>query len=462
MSFTFNPFTGCFDYYVAAGGGMVYPGAGIALSKGSSWDTSITNNSANWNTAYGWGNHAGLYLLLHGTADAVSGLTITAGSSISGSNTGDQTLSGLGGANTALSNLASVAINTSLIPGSGVYMDVGSSTYPTESIYLGSNAGHLYFYGGGGSGSNEIYRSGYAGSGEMTITGDKLWVGSNEVLTTASSIPPPSGYNNTNWDSVYNWYNTNGWNSYTPSSFVTSAANPTLSNLASVAINTSLISDADSTDDLGGISYYWANGYIDSIYTATLYKASGSNYIASQTICPYSTGSDTLGADGSSNGPGWTALYLYQSGSAPGTNGQITYYNGEFNFFQSGAVVKLGGLPTYCNQDWTTSNTATYTIGTGTYAWKQGFFGSNALAGGSRTTNINDSSYNAGIYAYDSGGNWAALTYYASSFVAALYTYGQVMLTNLPTAPTGTITDGLFVTDIATAITNNYNVICKA
>jgi hypothetical protein len=40
------------------GGSMTYPGAGIALSTGSAWGTSITNNSANWNTAYGWGNHA--------------------------------------------------------------------------------------------------------------------------------------------------------------------------------------------------------------------------------------------------------------------------------------------------------------------------------------------------------------------------------------------------------------------
>jgi len=46
--------------YVAANGGdsMDYPGAGIALSNGSAWLTSITNNSANWNTAYGWGDHA--------------------------------------------------------------------------------------------------------------------------------------------------------------------------------------------------------------------------------------------------------------------------------------------------------------------------------------------------------------------------------------------------------------------
>ena len=33
-------------------GSMVYPGAGIPLSTGAAWDTSITNNSSNWNTAY--------------------------------------------------------------------------------------------------------------------------------------------------------------------------------------------------------------------------------------------------------------------------------------------------------------------------------------------------------------------------------------------------------------------------
>ena len=49
---------------------MVYPGAGIALSTGSAWDTSITNNSSDWNTAYGWGNHVGLYYEL------VSGIVI--------------------------------------------------------------------------------------------------------------------------------------------------------------------------------------------------------------------------------------------------------------------------------------------------------------------------------------------------------------------------------------------------
>lgn len=36
---------------------MVYPDSGIALSNGSGWDSSIANDSSNWNTAYGWGNH---------------------------------------------------------------------------------------------------------------------------------------------------------------------------------------------------------------------------------------------------------------------------------------------------------------------------------------------------------------------------------------------------------------------
>jgi len=44
-----------------SGGSMVYPPAGIPISTGSAWGTSIVNNSTNWNTAFSWGPHAGLY-----------------------------------------------------------------------------------------------------------------------------------------------------------------------------------------------------------------------------------------------------------------------------------------------------------------------------------------------------------------------------------------------------------------
>ncbi len=43
-------------------------------------------------------------------------------------------------------------------------------------------------------------------------------------------------------------------------------ASTALDNLASVAINTSLVSDTDSTDNLGSSAKYWANAYIDRLY----------------------------------------------------------------------------------------------------------------------------------------------------------------------------------------------------
>jgi hypothetical protein len=50
--------TGKLSYGAAGGSGMIYPGAGIVVSTGSAWGTSIVNNSANWDTAYSWGDHA--------------------------------------------------------------------------------------------------------------------------------------------------------------------------------------------------------------------------------------------------------------------------------------------------------------------------------------------------------------------------------------------------------------------
>jgi hypothetical protein len=57
---------------VTGGAGMVYPGAGIPLSTGSAWGTSIIDNSANWNTAYGWGNHASAGYLTSSTGLSVN------------------------------------------------------------------------------------------------------------------------------------------------------------------------------------------------------------------------------------------------------------------------------------------------------------------------------------------------------------------------------------------------------
>ena len=50
---TYSSATGVLNIPQYSGGsGMVYPSAGIALSTGTAWGTSITDNSADWNTAY--------------------------------------------------------------------------------------------------------------------------------------------------------------------------------------------------------------------------------------------------------------------------------------------------------------------------------------------------------------------------------------------------------------------------
>jgi hypothetical protein len=58
----------------SGGGSMVYPPAGIAVSTGVAWGSSITDNSAHWNTAYSWGNPSGVYLPIAGNAASATQL----------------------------------------------------------------------------------------------------------------------------------------------------------------------------------------------------------------------------------------------------------------------------------------------------------------------------------------------------------------------------------------------------
>lgn len=64
---------------IPSGVGMVYPGAGIALSTGSAWGTSITDNSANWNTAFGWGNHASAGYITSSSVSTLTNKDLTSG-----------------------------------------------------------------------------------------------------------------------------------------------------------------------------------------------------------------------------------------------------------------------------------------------------------------------------------------------------------------------------------------------
>ncbi len=102
----------------SGGGSMVYPGAGIPLSTGSGWGTSITDNSENWNTSFGWGDHAVPGYL---TSVGISDLTATGTASSSTYLRGDNTWATVAGSSYTFSD--------------GLNEDAGTITWDSTEVY---------------------------------------------------------------------------------------------------------------------------------------------------------------------------------------------------------------------------------------------------------------------------------------------------------------------------------------
>jgi hypothetical protein len=212
---------------------MVYPGSGIPLSTGSSWGTSITNNSTNWNTAFGWGNHSGLYppnartLTINGTSYDLSAnrtwsvgtvTSVATGNGITGGTITSTGTLGLTGQALALHNLSSsgmiartgagtVAART-ITAGTGISVSNGDGVSGNPTI---TNTGVTSFNGstgaitysgltGSGTATHIPYFSGtstlassanmtFATSGSMTITGGSSpFIGGLNLLGSTGSI----------------------------------------------------------------------------------------------------------------------------------------------------------------------------------------------------------------------------------------------------------------------------------
>ena len=118
--------------------------------------------------------------------------------------------------------------------------------------------------------------------------------------------------------------NTDGaavWTETTQSGAV--GANTTLSNLGSTAVNASIISDTDSTDDLGSSAKYWANAYVDEVYTPAIqFPATAVPSADANTLDDYEEGTWTpvLGGSGGTSGQS----YGTQTGSYIKIGRQVT------------------------------------------------------------------------------------------------------------------------------------------
>ncbi len=165
------------------------------------------------------------------------------------------------GATKALDNLASVAINTSLLPGSSSSIDLGSTSKKWLNIYTTgavSIAGNLSFTETGG--------------GTDTIT-----IEAPSVVTVAYALKLPGTQGGSNTFLKNDGSGNLSWSSTTAAGAATTA----LDNLASVAINTSLLPGSDNSIDLGGTSFN-----LRSLYLSTSIK-NGSTVLATATQLGY-------------------------------------------------------------------------------------------------------------------------------------------------------------------------------
>jgi len=156
-----------------------------------------------------------------------------------------------GVANTALSNLAAVAINTSLISDTDITDDLGTEAIRWNNIYgatlrTGDTAADTLTLS-----ARDVDGSSWTNFLTMTANNTPTCVLSGDVTSTTQAASDNSTKIATT--------------AYADAAAAASGANTALSNLASVAINTSLISDTDVTDDIGTEALRWNN-----IYGATL------------------------------------------------------------------------------------------------------------------------------------------------------------------------------------------------
>jgi hypothetical protein len=197
------------DYVYNSGGGtMVYPTAGIAVSAGTSWGTSITNNSTNWNTAYTWVNSNGANAVTAYTDrlkwdGGSTGLTAATGRTSLGATTVGSnffTLSDPGAitfpqinANNTVSTLSAANFRTA------ISAEAALGNPGTDGYVLSSSAAGVRSWVANGSGGSMTWP---ATAGIVVYGGSSAW---------GTSITD----NSTNWNTAYTWVNTNGTNAVT-------------------------------------------------------------------------------------------------------------------------------------------------------------------------------------------------------------------------------------------------------
>ena len=336
---------------------MVYPSAGIALSTGTAWGTSITDNSSNWNTAYGWGNHASggyltsaaaatTYVSLTGSYANPAWITSLAYSKLTGvpafltsyTETDPYRVTSVAVTGTSTKTITITRADASTVTTTWTDIDTDTNTYVTSAAFSGgtltltrNDAGTVtvsldgrYYLASNPSG----YITGITSANVTTALGYTPYNSTNPsgYITgiTSSMVTTALGY------TPYNSSNPSGYiTSYTETDTLASVTGRGATTTSAITINKTgtLISHAGMSDAIGYNASYGT--YIGSPVGGTYYiYANGqmNNNGTIVTLLHTSNYSSTL--DG---------RYLYAT-SNPSTAGNFTLSignNGSYSYVQS-------------------------------------------------------------------------------------------------------------------------------
>ena len=228
----------------------------LALTLTSGYNIPLTASTTNWNTAFGWGNHASAGYLTNSLFDtrlaattSLSNLGTLAGLFSIGSSTGQTTILG----KTVMTN----ASTTNTTVGTSLYLTgLGSSLLSVDT------------------------------TGKVIASSTPTLTGLNVSGLTASQIVATDASKNlvslavATYPSLSELSYVKGVTSniQTQLGGLTGKANTTLNNLGSTAINAGLISGTDGGYTLGSPTYFWGNTYTNSVVaTEITAKADGTS-----------------------------------------------------------------------------------------------------------------------------------------------------------------------------------------
>lgn len=279
------------------------------------------------------------------------------------------TLSGAGGATIALDNLSSVAINLSLISDTDNIDDLGSDAIEWKDLWVHSikhNDAVDTTLAIATTANNGPITITAHGTGTITLSNSTIfnsltattvpYLDASKALTSSTITPTELGY-------------LSGVSSALQTQ-INGKASTDLSNLASVAVNTTISSDLDATDDLGSSTKRWLRTY--SQYVKATYLEAGQSSSAGELYIYPATGSRGVLKFVAADNAGDTVTTITNASQAAVRTYTIPDAGASASFVMTAGTQTINGLKTFSDiltaatVNGTTITATTQLIGKGT------------------------------------------------------------------------------------------------